>query len=77
MVNSDQRHIVVLGAGQSLDTGVPLVSTDHNAGVVGLSTALRIAEQGYDVTIVAETFPTDSKTIRYTSHWAVGTFTQF
>ncbi|KAG6332544.1 hypothetical protein ID866_6543 [Astraeus odoratus] len=41
------------------------------AGVVGLSTALKIQERGiYHVTIVAETFPTDPKTIRYTSHWA-------
>ncbi|KAG6332546.1 hypothetical protein ID866_6545 [Astraeus odoratus] len=41
------------------------------AGVIGLSTALKIQERGsYRVTIVAETFPTDPKTIRYTSHWA-------
>ncbi|KAI6040638.1 hypothetical protein EDC04DRAFT_2602408 [Pisolithus marmoratus] len=41
------------------------------AGVVGLSTAITIQEKGgYRVTIVAETFPTDPKTIRYTSHWA-------
>ncbi|KAH7926242.1 nucleotide-binding domain-containing protein [Leucogyrophana mollusca] len=41
------------------------------AGVVGLTTALRIQEKGgYRVTIVAETFPTDPKSIRYTSHWA-------
>ena len=41
-------------------------------GVVGLSTAIRVQETGrYNVTIVAETFPTDPRTIRYTSHWAV------
>ncbi|KAI6035976.1 hypothetical protein BKA83DRAFT_107285 [Pisolithus microcarpus] len=41
------------------------------AGVIGLSTAIKIQEKGgYRVTIVAETFPTDPKTIRYTSHWA-------
>ncbi|KAH7882367.1 hypothetical protein F5I97DRAFT_1931557 [Phlebopus sp. FC_14] len=41
------------------------------AGVVGLSTAIKIQEKGgYRVTIVAETFPTDPRTIRYTSHWA-------
>jgi len=41
------------------------------AGVVGLTTALKIQEQGtYRVTIVAETFPTDPKSSRYTSHWA-------
>lgn len=42
------------------------------AGVVGLTTALKIQEQGtYRVTIVAETFPTDPRSSRYTSHWAV------
>jgi len=41
-------------------------------GVVGLSTAIRVQETGkYNVTIIAETFPTDPRTIRYTSHWAV------
>ncbi|KIM59117.1 hypothetical protein SCLCIDRAFT_1218117 [Scleroderma citrinum Foug A] len=41
------------------------------AGVVGLSTAIRIQEKGgYRVTIVAGTFPTDLRTIHYTSHWA-------
>ena len=40
--------------------------------MVGLTTALKIQEQGgYHVTIVAETFPSDPKTIRYTSLWAV------
>ncbi|KAL4073565.1 hypothetical protein J3A83DRAFT_4357577 [Scleroderma citrinum] len=42
------------------------------AGVVGLSTAITIQERGgYRVTIVAETLPTDPRTIHYTSHWAV------
>ncbi|KAF9226405.1 nucleotide-binding domain-containing protein [Gyrodon lividus] len=41
------------------------------AGVVGLSTAIKLQERsGYRVIIVAETFPTDPRTIRYTSHWA-------
>jgi len=41
------------------------------AGVVGLTTALRIQEKGgYSCTIVAELFPTDPKSIKYTSHWA-------
>ncbi|KIJ61439.1 hypothetical protein HYDPIDRAFT_183254 [Hydnomerulius pinastri MD-312] len=41
------------------------------AGVVGLTTAVKIQEKGgYRVTVVAETFPTDPRTIRYTSHWA-------
>ncbi|KAF5340298.1 hypothetical protein D9611_007863 [Ephemerocybe angulata] len=41
------------------------------AGVVGLTTALRIQTEGkYDVAIVAETLPTDPKSIRYTSQWA-------
>jgi hypothetical protein len=42
-------------------------------GVVGLTTAVRLQEQGkYDVTIIAEVFPEDPKTIKYTSQWAVG-----
>ncbi|KAI8986661.1 D-amino-acid oxidase [Trametes punicea] len=41
------------------------------AGVVGLTTAVKIQEKGgYRVTIIAETFPTDPKTIKYTSLWA-------
>ncbi|GJE86501.1 D-amino-acid oxidase [Phanerochaete sordida] len=41
------------------------------AGVVGLTTALKVLEKGgFNVTIVAETFPSDPKTIRYTSLWA-------
>ncbi|KAJ7484624.1 D-amino-acid oxidase [Mycena latifolia] len=41
------------------------------AGVVGLTTAVRIQEKGgYQVTIVAEVLPSDPKTIKYTSHWA-------
>ncbi|KAI0071590.1 D-amino-acid oxidase [Panus rudis PR-1116 ss-1] len=50
----ESKHVVVIGA-----------------GVVGLTTAVKILEKGgYDVTIIAETFPTDPKTIRYTSLWA-------
>ncbi|CAE6339494.1 unnamed protein product [Rhizoctonia solani] len=40
------------------------------AGVVGLSTALRLLEKRYDVSIVSEYFPGDKKTIEYTSPWA-------
>ncbi|KAJ7442514.1 D-amino-acid oxidase [Mycena galericulata] len=41
------------------------------AGVVGLTTALRVQEKGgYQVTIVAEILPSDPKNIKYTSHWA-------
>lgn len=33
---------------------------------------MKIQEKGeYKVTIIAETFPTDPKTIKYTSLWAV------
>jgi hypothetical protein len=42
------------------------------AGVIGLSTAIKIQERGsYKVTIVAEIFPTDPKDARYASHFAV------
>ncbi|KAJ7838453.1 hypothetical protein B0H14DRAFT_2513208 [Mycena olivaceomarginata] len=42
------------------------------AGVVGLSTAIRVLEAGYDVTLFAdsEVFLTDPKTVKYTSFWA-------
>ncbi|KAF7326371.1 Nuclear export factor [Mycena venus] len=41
------------------------------AGVVGLTTAVRIQERGgYHVEIVAEILPSDPKSIKYTSHWA-------
>jgi D-amino-acid oxidase len=41
-------------------------------GVIGLTTALKLQEQGtYQVTIVSDVLPTDPKSIRYTSRWAV------
>ncbi|KAF8156869.1 D-amino-acid oxidase [Crassisporium funariophilum] len=41
------------------------------AGVIGLTTALKIQEHGdYRVTIIAEHFPTDPKSIKYASLWA-------
>lgn len=41
-------------------------------GVIGLTTALKVQESGdYKVTIVAEFLPTDPKTVKYTSQWAV------
>lgn len=53
-MSNTQKAVVVIGA-----------------GVVGLTTALRIQEKGgYHVTIVAETLPSDPKSIRYTSVWA-------
>ncbi|EKM56489.1 uncharacterized protein PHACADRAFT_172168 [Phanerochaete carnosa HHB-10118-sp] len=40
-------------------------------GVVGLTTALKVLEKGeHTVSIVADTFPSDPKTIKYTSLWA-------
>ncbi|KAH6909425.1 D-amino-acid oxidase [Coprinopsis sp. MPI-PUGE-AT-0042] len=40
------------------------------AGVIGLTTALKLQEEGYRVTIIAEIFPTDPKNAKYTSQWA-------
>ncbi|KZV76583.1 D-amino-acid oxidase [Peniophora sp. CONT] len=41
------------------------------AGVIGLTAALAIQEKGgFQVTIVADTLPTDAKSVSYTSHWA-------
>ncbi|KAJ7773836.1 D-aspartate oxidase [Mycena metata] len=44
------------------------------AGVVGLSTGIKLQEKGYQVTIVAEIWPTDSDRPgpHYTSRWAGG-----
>ncbi|KAJ3981775.1 hypothetical protein F5890DRAFT_1533481 [Lentinula detonsa] len=54
--SSEKKEIIVLGA-----------------GVIGLTTAIKIQEakgSEYNVTIIAETFPTDPRTIKYTSFWA-------
>ncbi|KZV88380.1 D-amino-acid oxidase [Exidia glandulosa HHB12029] len=40
------------------------------AGVVGLSTALKVQEKGHIVTIIAEALPGDAKGPHYTSPWA-------
>ncbi|KAF9527454.1 D-amino-acid oxidase [Crepidotus variabilis] len=41
------------------------------AGVIGLTTALRLQESNdYQVEVLAELFPTDLKNINYTSQWA-------
>ncbi|KAG8907549.1 hypothetical protein FRB99_003707 [Tulasnella sp. 403] len=40
------------------------------AGVIGLTTAIRTLEAGFRVSIVAEHFPGDVKSIYYTSPWA-------
>ncbi len=41
-------------------------------GVIGLTTALKMQEEGgYSVTILAEQFPTDPKTVKYASLSAV------
>lgn len=43
-------------------------------GVIGLTTAIKIQERGgYRVTVVADTLPSDPKSAKYTSHWAVST----
>ncbi|KAL8278030.1 hypothetical protein RQP46_009490 [Phenoliferia psychrophenolica] len=40
------------------------------AGVIGLSTALKLQREGYKVAIVAECLPGDPNNIKYTSCWA-------
>ncbi|KZT68368.1 nucleotide-binding domain-containing protein [Daedalea quercina L-15889] len=40
------------------------------AGVVGLSTAIRLVEKGHSVSVIAEHLPTDPRSIEYTSPWA-------
>ena len=39
--------------------------------MIGLTTALKLQEMGYKVTIIAECRPGDEKSARYTSPWAV------
>ncbi|KAH3683887.1 hypothetical protein WICPIJ_005148 [Wickerhamomyces pijperi] len=40
------------------------------AGVIGLTSALKLSESGYNVTIVAAHFPSDGLSPKYTSNWA-------
>ncbi|GAA5841538.1 hypothetical protein JCM11251_001255 [Rhodosporidiobolus azoricus] len=40
------------------------------AGVIGLSTAIKLRERGYKVDIVARNLPADEKNIEFTSPWA-------
>ncbi|ODQ64435.1 FAD dependent oxidoreductase, partial [Nadsonia fulvescens var. elongata DSM 6958] len=47
------------------------------AGVIGLSCALRLAEDGYDITVIATQYPTDPLSINYTSSWAGAHFRPF
>ncbi|KAG6808549.1 hypothetical protein H0H92_003759 [Tricholoma furcatifolium] len=55
-----------------------MTTTEHKkdvvvlgAGVIGLTTAVKIQESGkYSVSLLAEVLPTDEKTTKYTSHWA-------
>jgi hypothetical protein len=72
-MEEQQREIVVIGAGECQWLHVhDHLFTRLILGVVGLSTAIKLQEHGgYKVTIVAETLPSDPKSIRYTSHWAV------
>ncbi|KIP11903.1 hypothetical protein PHLGIDRAFT_63002 [Phlebiopsis gigantea 11061_1 CR5-6] len=67
------KQVVVVGAGafpiRRAPVAVYLIHFD--LGVVGLTTAVKIQEQGgYAVTVVADTFPSDPKSIKYTSLWA-------
>ncbi|KAJ7634320.1 hypothetical protein B0H17DRAFT_1107591 [Mycena rosella] len=51
----------------------PKEITVIGAGVIGLTTAIKLQEKaGYQVTIVAEIWPTDHLSPRYTSPWAGG-----
>jgi hypothetical protein len=79
MADHDEQtkpEVVVLGAGQFMHTPVSVyILTWLRVGVIGLTTALKIIETGqYTVSILAETLPSDPKSIRYTSHWAVRPF---
>jgi D-aspartate oxidase len=59
-----------------LDAPFNAILKTKGLGVIGLTTALKIQEEGsYQVTVIAEVLPSDPKTIKYTSHWAVSFFT--
>lgn len=72
-----KKRVVVLGAGiYEYHLLVPslqvLTKVLLSLGVIGLTTALWIQEKGlYQVEIIADVLPTDPKTYRYTSQWAV------
>ena len=76
--NEAKKRVVVLGAGiyelspsSSLSSDLWFCRTILS-GVIGLTTALLIQEKGfYQVEIIADVLPTDPKTYRYTSQWAV------
>jgi hypothetical protein len=72
-----KQSVFVVGAGEhrltmffSCSSTILNRRSVHCSGVVGLSTAIRVLEAGYDVTLFAEVFPTDPKTVKYTSFWA-------
>lgn len=71
-----KKEIIVLGAGERIMRLYELLPTSSRfeigSGVVGLTTALKIQLRGtYQVTIVSEIIPSDPKSIKYTSRWAV------
>jgi hypothetical protein len=73
-----KKRVVVLGAGIYELSPSSSPSSDLwfcrtiLSGVIGLTTALRIQEKGlYQVEIIADVLPTDPKTYKYTSQWAV------
>jgi hypothetical protein len=71
-----KKEIVVLGAGEHLFHCVIVLATSLSvdaSGVVGLTAALKIQLHGnYRVTVISEIIPSDPKSIKYTSRWAVG-----
>jgi hypothetical protein len=62
--------VFVVGAGKLSLSATSIFCSSRLIGVVGLSTAIRALEAGFDVTIFAEKFPGDEKSIKYTSCWA-------
>ena len=76
--NETKKRVVVLGAG--IYELSPSSSPSFNfwfcrtiySGVIGLTAALRIQEKGlYQVEVIADVLPTDPKSYKYTSQWAV------
>jgi hypothetical protein len=71
-MSTNKKEIIVLGAGEIVNFQHCCHQTTRSPGVVGLTTALKLQQAGkYRVTIVAEVLPSDPKSGRYTSFWAV------
>ena len=70
---SPQKLVVVIGQVETYCHLHPLsvifLTVYYSAGVIGLHSALRLAEAGYEVKVIAKYIPGDFD-IEYTSPWS-------